>query len=329
MRLILSGGTGFVGRNLILAAIRTGRYSTILAPVRDPEKLRRQLAEESLDTSTVRPLPWDAPLPDEPIDHAVHCAGILFARNLAAYREVNVTASQAFIRKLPPAARLVVLSSQSAGGPTPAHSSARSMTDPDAPITWYGSSKCEMEKMVRALRPDALILRPPMILGPRDQATLPLFRMAAQPIRVKPGIRPKHYSWIAASDLVDAILRVFEDPIWTQAAGRALYAAAPESISDIGLIAAAARALRKTGATLPLPHPLLRAASWFIDAVPALQASIPSLTRDRVREIFPNRWVLDTAPFQSLLPSGQLFASLETTLAETLAWYRARQQLPN
>ena len=54
------------------------------------------------------------------------------------------------------------------------------------------------------------ILRPPMILGPRDTATLPLFRMARGAIRIKPGLRTKSYSFIAVEDLVAAIFLALE-----------------------------------------------------------------------------------------------------------------------
>ena len=35
-----------------------------------------------------------------------------------------------------------------------------------------------------------------------------------------------------------------------------------------------------------------------VDASPTLRAQIPSLTRDRVREIWPSRWVVDGSKFE-------------------------------
>jgi hypothetical protein len=43
---------------------------------------------------------------------------------------------------------------------------------------------------------------------------------------------------------------------------------------------------------------LVKALSVLVDAVPALRRSAPSLTRDRAREIWPDRWVVDSSAFR-------------------------------
>jgi nucleoside-diphosphate-sugar epimerase len=317
MRLFLTGATGFVGLNLLLEVLRDGRYEEIVASVRDPGKLARQLAFEGFAERprNLRVMPWGEPPP--PVDHAVHCAGVLFSRSREECFRVNVDESLALLTRLPAGTRTVVLSSQSAGGPTPAGQIVRTAADADAPLTWYGESKLAMERRLLVERPGTLVWRPPMILGPRDRATLPLFRMAAGAVRIKPGLRPKTYSWIAVGDLVRAILRALEDA--APAPTTPLAACASESITDRELIQTAADVLGRPGRILPLPHALLRGVSAVVDAVPALRDAAPSLTRDRVREIFPDRWVLDSSEFRARY-APEPFASLAGTLAETLAW---------
>ncbi|MGH8046059.1 MAG: NAD-dependent epimerase/dehydratase family protein [Chthoniobacterales bacterium] len=315
MRLFLTGATGFVGLNLLLEALRSGRYSEIVAAVRDPAKLRSQLAHEGVsDLSRLAIVGWNDSAPPD-IDHAVHCAGVLFARDRDAYFRVNVDDTMRLLAALPASAKIVVLSSQAAAGPTPAGREIRAASDPDAPITWYGESKLAMEKKLRDIRPDALILRPPMILGPRDRATLPLFRMAAGPIRIKPGFAPKSYSWIAVHDLVRGIFAGLG-----QSAAIPLAACAPDPITDLELIETAALVLDRRGKTLALPHLFIRGVSAFVDAIPALRESTPSLTRDRARDIFADRWVADGSDFRARFASGP-FATLRDTLAETAEWY--------
>ncbi len=323
MRLFLTGATGFVGLNLLLEALRGGHYGEIVACVRDPQKLARQLAAEGISEPlrALRVTRWGEPPPDG-VDHAVHCAGVLFARDRDAYFRVNVEEALALLTGLPARARLLVLSSQSAGGPTPAGKDVRTAADPDAPITWYGESKLAMERRLAIERPGAHIWRPPMILGPRDRATLPLFQMAAGALRIKPGLRVKTYSWIAVGDLVRAILPALEDP-----APAPLAVCAPETISDSQLIQTAAAVMGRAGRTVPLPHLLMRGVSAAVDAVPALRDAAPSLTRDRVREIFPDRWVVDGGEFRARFAPGP-FATLHDTLAETHAWYVRAGLLP-
>lgn len=293
--LLLTGATGFVGRNFILRELDLG--TRIFAPVRDPEKLRLQLAREDVSKDAVTPL---SPDPRswgriEPT-HALLCAGVLFARNREEYFKTNVDWTLEILRALPETCRTVVLSSQSAGGPTPTGQSSRSESDSDAPLTWYGESKLELEQAIQRFFPTRkiTILRPPMILGARDTATLPLFKMSRNFIRTKPGLRKKQFSFIAIEDLVDAISAAFE----LEASGP-FYISSDQTISDFDLIDTAAQAVGGRGVTLPVPLSLVKMASLLVDSIPALRKSAPSLTRDRAKEIWPDRWVVDSNAFRT------------------------------
>ena len=44
---------------------------------------------------------------------------------------------------------------------------------PPHPVSHYGRSKLEGERVVRELKPDAVIVRPPVVYGPRDTGRLP------------------------------------------------------------------------------------------------------------------------------------------------------------
>lgn len=328
MKLLLTGATGFVGRNALLHALQVS--GEIFLPVRNPEKLRTQLAAEGVDPAhpklrllSADPKDWPAFSPD----HAILGAGILFARNRGEYFATNVDWTLRVLQALPDDCRAILLSSLSAGGPTPPGKSARTGNDPNAPITWYGESKLALERAVRSGFPRRAItiLRPPMILGPRDTATLPLFRMAANPVRIKPGWKTKTYSFLAVDDLVDAIFRTLgQDPL---PAG-SYYIAAPQPITDWQLIAGAAATMQARGLTLPIPQAAVRLLSALVDAVPALRASTPSLTRDRAREIWPDRWVADGTDF-SRLTGWQARRGLAETLQSTHAQYTREGHLPS
>lgn len=279
---------------MLLRAVADG--NRVLAPVRDPAKLRRQLESESLPPDAVVPLPadpsaWNGHRPT----HAVLSAGVLFSREKRDYFDTNVDWNLRVLATLPESCSTIVLSSQSAGGPTPPARHARVESDPDQPLTWYGKSKLELERRLAADFPRRrlAVLRPPIILGARDSATLPLFKMAAGAIRPKPGLRPKEYSFLAVEDVVEAIEAAF----LLEERGP-FYIASEKTITDLELIETAAGSVGARGITLPLPHAVIRLFSMVVDAVPAFAASAPSLTRDRVREIWPDRWVVDPSDFR-------------------------------
>lgn len=292
--LLVTGATGFVGRNLVLREIAQG--TQILAPVRSAAKLRTQLEAEGVDPGAVTPLDTDPAKWGRGVQptHALLSAGVLFARDREEYFSTNVDWTLKVLEALPESTRIVVLSSQSAGGPTLPGRSARTESDADTPLTWYGKSKLALERALHSQRSRRIcILRPPMILGPRDTATLPLFKMAMGLIRTKPGLRRKEFSFLSVEDVVGAV-----EAAWDFDSGSPHYISAHRTITDWELIETAARAAGGKGVTLPIPIVAVRAMSLLVDSIPALRRSAPSLTRDRAKEIWPNRWVVDSSAFR-------------------------------
>jgi len=320
MNLLITGATGFVGRNLLLQAVHDGHR--VYAPVRDKTKLKEQIRVEDIDEKHVVPLSVDpTSWPILSLDGAVLSAGVLFARSFPEYLDTNVLWTKTMLRALPKSCPTVILSSQSAGGPTPEGQLARDETTPDDPITWYGESKLRMERAIRRSFPKrkTVFLRPPMILGARDTATLPLFKMAAGAVRPKPGLRTKTYSFIHVDDLVRAIFASLKNA--STLSGKTYYVTASEPITDRQLIEGAGAALGRGGFTLPLPQDMIKVLSMVVDAVPSLRNATPSLTRDRAREIWKDRWVVDATRFEK--DSGwEASRSLNEALTDACAYYR-------
>jgi len=334
VELLITGCTGFVGRNLllyILAGSQWQRWDKIILPVRDPEKLRSQLKEEGLGDSMdaarleicrVSGDAWEFPDHAQP-DWVIHAAGRLFGRTREEYFRTNVEGSRRLASRLPEKSRMIVLSSLAAGGPTRPSALARTMEDQDVPTSFYGESKLAMERELRVqLGTRLLVLRPPMVLGPRDSATLPLFQMARGWLRVKPGFAPKQYSWIAVDDLCDAILTTTVKG-WPCGKDSAYYLSSGGIITDVQLLATAAEGIGCRGVTLPVPQALIQLLSLLLDAVPSWRDLIPSLGPDRVREILPDRWVIDDREFSKLF-DWQPRHELSETLKRTARWLEAQ-----
>ncbi len=226
----------------------------------------------------------------------------------------------ALLKALPETCQLLVLSSQSALGPTPEVVSARTRDHEQKPCSWYGESKLAMEKKLtkRCSASRLLILRPPMILGPRDTATVPLFQMARGFLRMKPGLQTKYYSWIAVDDLCRALLIAAKHD-WKKLPHNNYFVTSNETITDLSLIEMTANVLKAHGMTLRVPHTIIQLISAIADKIPALHKPLQSLGRDRVKEIMASRWVADGSEFERDF-DWKPECSLEHVLQQTAAW---------
>lgn len=330
MELLITGSTGFVGRNLLLKVVQDPRWSRIILPVRDPEKLQGQLQGEGLDVGgrlcicRVTGDLWEIPSNVRP-DLVIHAAGLLFGSSKDAYFQTNVEGSIRLVTRLPRTTRVIVLSSLAAGGPTPISVVARGAQHQDTPVSFYGASKLTMERELRnRLGSRLLILRPPMVIGPRDTATVQLFQMVKGKVWIKPGFLPKHYSWIDVGDLSGAILKAADMEEWPEATK--FYLESEETITDGQLLSTAAAAIGSSGFALPLPQSVIRLASLVINAVPEWLDALPSMGTDRVRELLHRRWVCDGSLFADKF-GWKADSTLNQSLQETAGWLKQQGKI--
>lgn len=335
----MTGATGFVGRNLLLQLLRGEAVTSVTASVRNGGKLVAQLSGEGiyglppkLRVVTGGADGWGVTSCKEVPDFCLHLAGVLFARTREEYFSANVQGALRLWEELPGSTKLIVISSQAATGPGEPGGPPRREEDPPAPLSFYGESKLAMERALLE-RPETreriLFLRPPMVLGPRDSATLPLFRMVRGWPWLKPGTATKRLSWIAVGDLVSAILAAMNPAaaaLW-RAPDPRFFVAAQEPITDRELLGAVGDILGRRAPILALPDPLLRLLGGVSAWIPALGRSVPSLMPDRARELLAANWMLDSTRFRALSGWSDR-ETLAATLRETAAFFRREGLLP-
>src|ERR1039457_5519333 len=98
--------------------------------------------------------------------------------------------------------RGVHISSLTATGP--ATPGAPLAEDAEAhPLTHYGKSKLDAERVVRDLAPDAVIVRPPVVYGPRDTDVLQLLKSISKGLVLEMAGGERWFSAIYVKDLVE------------------------------------------------------------------------------------------------------------------------------
>ncbi len=277
MRVLLTGGTGFLGGFLISELTRMGIETRVFArATSDVSALEVDVVRGSFDDpgSLVRAL--------RGVDVVLHAAGGGLGSAEAIYRS-NTESTRALLAasKGTSLRRFVLVSSLAAAGPSRAHSPL-SEVDPARPMSDYGKSKLAAERAVIAAgdRLHVTVVRPPAIYGPGDTRMLPLFRGAQR--GVVPLVAPQGtLSIVYAEDVARAIGRAVAGE---HESGRVYFLSA-EIITRRELAESIGHAVSRRVRVASLPKTLLRALGVAGSVARAMGRTSLPLTVDKARDV--------------------------------------------
>lgn len=310
----ITGATGFVGWHVGEAFVRDGWdvRAVVRRGNRKPVPQGVTVVESDLSAGSLRVACAGS-------DVLVHSAALIRAKDDAAFSAVNVEGARAAAQAAAATgARLVLISSQAAGGQgTPA--APRRELDPPAPVNAYGRSKLASEAVVRDTPGlEWTILRPCAVYGPRDHGFLPLYRMARRGLFFVPSGADTFFTLIFIADLVRAVVLSAERDV---AVGQTLFLGHPEPRTGGDVLRAVAAFERRPFRPFPLPAPLFTLLakagdlSWKVGVKPLVDSG-------RLVELRAEGFVCSVDRAREVL-GFTAETPLEAGVAETAAWYRA------
>ncbi len=330
---LVTGASGFIGGRLVRALVADGW--AVRALVR-PTSRRGALEAQGVEC-VVGDLGDQDSLTRAAagVDVVFHLASLLKVPWKAAFETVNVAGTEAVARACAAGATpptLVLVSSMAAAGPA-LDGRGRRETDPPAPVSRYGRVKLAAERAAAAFAGQVpqSVVRPPMVFGPGDLGTLPLFRGAARGWHVVPQRGPMRVGLIHADDLAQALIavarrgeRVAADGpvgagVYHVSSGEAL------AYGDLGPLIGAG--LGRRVRTVRLPALVTRLAAAISEAIGRLRDRPTVLNLDKYREGTAGDWLCDISKCQQ----GLGFAPAEPAaarLAETARWYQDEGLIP-
>lgn len=319
---LVTGGAGFVGSHLVERLIELGVRVRCL--VRRSSNLRN-LPESELLSLAYGDLATGTGVPEavEDVGIVFHVAGVTKANSNAEFYRGNAEGTENLLRacekRASPLTRLVHVSSLAAIGPSWEGVPLREDADPH-PLTHYGKSKLAGERAVQtsSVAPRAVIVRPPVVYGPRDTDVYYVFRAASKGLLLRIGREESMVSIIQVKDLVEALLAAATSE---RAHGRAYFVANPQPVSWTEFAAAAAAIMGRRLKDITVPPSAAHAVGLLAEIGARLSGKPGILSREKMAEARCRYWVCDTARAREELEFWPT-RSLRDGLAETLAWYK-------
>ena len=327
MKALVTGASGFIGSSLIEELIRQGfEVKALMRRTSNPENLQG-LAFDRVEGDLGNVESIRQALAD--VDYVFHLAGSVFSKNRAEYFEQNAEGTrrvaQAIAEVRPGLKRMVYVSSQSAGGPM-AQQESRTEEMTDRPVSDYGASKVEAERLLKAYHGTfpIVILRPPMVYGPKDKATFLFVQTVARGLMPLFGPRPKYYSMIHVHDLCRGLVHAALAPLDRVPSGEMFYMTGDGDLSYEQLMGAIAQALGKRPFKLRLPMGLLTVGARALAVLGKVTGQVYSLNPDKVNEMLPDYWLVSNAKAKRQLGFAPQYTPV-AGWAQTVEWYKQKR----
>jgi nucleoside-diphosphate-sugar epimerase len=325
-RVLVTGGTGFVGSHLVELLIRKGYPPVCL--VRDPKRTRwlagmdvEMIAGDCRDRSSLERAVRG-------VSFVIHAAGLTKARHSRDYYDVNHLGTrnilEACARHNPAIRKFVLLSSLAAAGPSRNGQPVRERDAPQ-PVSDYGRSKLKAEEEVLRFKDTfpVSILRPSAVYGPRDRDMFELFLWASRGFTLEIAGGDRTISPVYVKDVASAILASVEKET---PKGRIYFVADSRPWDWAGF----REVLLRTGGVRARNVVIPEEAAYLLGLISefgSLFTGRPALlNRQKVREAVQRSWVCDTGSAEQELGFFPAY-SLEQGLQMTWQWYRENNWL--
>lgn len=322
-RVLITGGTGFIGSRLALRCVADG-YATRVSGQEntETESVNRQTLEEAGVELLLGSVTQADAVSDlvEGVDTVFHLAAAqhemdvpddhFWEVNVAGTRNLLIASAEAGVR------RFVHGSTIGVYGQPSLPVDEESACEPD---NIYGRTKLAGEKEVLAAaeRLPVVIVRIPEVYGPADRRLLKLFRSVDRGVFLMIGRGGNMHHLIFVEDLIDALQLAAEAE---NAPGEIFVVAGPQPVTTARLVAAIARQMGKKppGVHLPLAPFTMLATAMELGLRPlGVQPPLHRRRLDFFRKSF------EISPQKSRAALGfHPQTDLETGVRLTAEWYR-------
>ena len=326
MKALVTGGTGFIGSHLVEALVqKQARVRCLVRKTSDLKWLKGLPVEyvygDCCDSASLKESV-------QGVDHVFHLAGVTKAVNEDTYFQINAYGTenlvQACLRHNIQLKKFIYVSSQAAAGPG-RNGCKKTEKDRCEPVSPYGRSKRLGEELALAHAHELplVILRPPVVYGPREKDLYSYFRLLSKRIQPVLSGLDQRFTLCYVEDVIQAILLASE----TEASGGEIFFLSDGKdycVEEIGDIFA--QAMEVTPRRIPVPMWAVFGMATLSEFFSKFSKKPPLINKGKVDEMVQRHWVCDISKAQSVL-CFQPHVPLQEGAKWTVAWYKREHWL--
>ncbi len=317
---LLTGITGFVGSHIAESLIKKGYQ--LIATVRNSSNIQ---FVKNLNIDLWK-IDWsnqsDILNKLEKVDYIIHCAGAIKALNYQEYYNSNVVPTEVLVQSVlklkSPIKRFILISSQASTGPSANSTPINENANPQ-PVTDYGKTKLEAEKILLSYQNDfpITILRPCSIYGPRDNEFFSLFNLIKYHLTVLIGDGTNQVNMIHVRDFVDAVQRCIEIE---HPSGSTYFVTDGVNYTWNDVFNTAKNVYQKKTLTIKLPLFIPKIVGSISEFISSITKKPYQLNKQKINEMIPKYWLCSSQKIINELGFSPQY-NLRDGFQETINWY--------
>lgn len=324
VKILVTGASGFVGFHLVSAAFEAG-YE-VHAAVRRSSQVSDicPFVEKFVYPDFNQKSSLAALFSSEKYDYVIHAAAMTKAKSEKEMKDANVGITEDLLEAafhIPdPPKRIVFVSSLAAIGPVGYLEKPITESTPYQPVTMYGRSKHDAEKMIREKFVDKpiSIIRPTAVYGPREKDLFILFDTMNKGLDAYVGRAPQKLSFVYVKDLVDVLLRACV----TSQKGLEIFNISDGQVySRYEMAEIFKKTFRRKLIRIHVPFSIVKSVAEISQWLYRNSDKTPVIYPERLGELTAENWSCDITHAREILGYRPQY-NLDKGLVDSLLWYK-------